>query len=220
MEQQREQLLPISDETFELTIYDISFEDYVNLAIGNFHLVPIFEGISAEVVKTTRNSIMAEFAEAVGDDNYIDSIKQDFKFMRLNLKRMELELSHRVLQMEYNLGVFDTLKEHGIVPKKSKYPQNKKEYDDVLQKIQNKLELMNIDVQEIVAEKERKKKGAQDVTKQKLSKKPFIQLLASISQFVEFNVTMETNCAIVAEYARRMKDYKDATENKKLIKGK
>lgn len=205
-----ETLSPTYAKRIKDSIEEITFEDYVNVVLGDFSSIAIAEDITLEECESTRTVLMAEFAEATGDYDYLTSTASQYKLMRLSLKQMGMILAHSILSASYDADIFDFLKKQRVIPADIPYPSTQDELDNVLKQIHVEVEFLNIEIAENTPKIPEKEK-----TDEKVTRRPFIRLLASVSQYVKFNVTFDTNCAVVAEYVSRLRQYQQEQENKK-----
>lgn len=203
METQKEQLSYTLDDRIKAAIEDITFGDYVKVVFNDFSTVCIANDVTEEEKQSARSIILAEFADAVGDIDYIASVQAQYKQMRLSLKQLMLIMTKNILQITFDNDSFEYLKTLRLIPRNSKYPSTLSELNKLLDIIQSEISLISIDIADTQVSD---KKTSENTDKPyKPSKRNFIKLLASVSQFVKFNVTFETNCAVVAEYVARMK---------------
>lgn len=207
-----EQLLPTSDKPkFKSSITQITFGEYVELAVGNFSLLALSENVNEEELRNARQLILAEFAEATGDLSFIASMQSSAKRMRLGLKLMGLNLSERILEIAYNEDTLKYLKEINVVDSRTKYPETPAELNDIVQKIRAEINLTKLDLSELNALEDKREDDKPELTENSI-RKSFVKLLASVSQYVKFNVTYDVNCAQVAEYVNRLRQYQDEQE--------
>lgn len=212
---QQEQSKCTSCERIKDRIEDISFGNYVDVVMFKYDGICIADDVTEEEKLNARSMLMAEFADMVGDIDYIASVQEQFKTMRLSLKQLMLELGQKVLQLTYNEEVFDFLKRERLIPRNAQYPNTPEELAEVINLMRNEVEFINVELAENTV---KSKNSGSTETADKPSKRTFIKLLASVSQFVKFNVTFETNCAVVAEYVARLQEYQREMERNKTKK--
>lgn len=206
-----EQLSPTYDKRIKDSIDEITFEDYVKVVLGDFSSITISKDVTEEEKQTARSVIMAEFADATGDLDYMAYAASQVKLMRLTLKQTGLILAHKILGAAFDPDIFDFLKEQRIVQKNTEYPETLEQLQNVLSLINNEIEFLNIEISESQKKEDKQENGKAELP----SKRVFIRLLASVSQFVKFNVTFDTNCAVVAEYISRLREHNQNVEDQK-----
>ena len=189
------------DRRLRDSVYELTFQEYVNVVLGDISILDIAKDVTDEERNAVRSIIMAEFAEITGNYDYISTVQTQYKRMKLGLKHMGLVLSSKILTVMYDKSTFDYLKEIRIISKNTEYPATLDELNEIINKIEIAINGLNVDIAEEEALLEKSK---QENPAEKPSRKSFIKLLASVSQFVKFNVTFDTNAAIVAEYVNRM----------------
>jgi len=210
-----EKSLPTLDKTvIKGSIYDITFGEYVELALGNFRILTSDETIPDEELTTIRQIILAQFAEATGDYNFIATMQASAKSMKLGLKLLGLTLSEKLLTVMYSPETWGFLQEHGIISKSARYPSSIKEVEDAVSRIKSEISITKIDLAELEAIETKSRENEPERTENDI-RSGFTKLLASVSQYVKFSVTHETNCAVVAEYVNRLRKYQESQENNK-----
>lgn len=211
-----EKLSPTSAKRLIDSIYDLTYGQYVEVVVGDFTFLALANDVTTEELDNARKTIMAEFAEATGNYDFISSMQLSTKQMKQHLKLMGLLLSSSILSTVYSMETFDYLKDIRIIHKNTPYPSTVSELEGITRKIHAELERTKIDVAETDAQA---KKLQQPTTDKPLNRRrEFIKLLASVSQFVKYSVTLDTNCAIVAEYVNQMRSYQEHQENRRLLK--
>lgn len=184
----------------KITIYDLSFGQYVNLVLGDYSVLGIQEA-TPDVLETERSVIMSEFASLTGDITYISDMTAKYKQMKLNLKLLGLSLGQKVLQVNYHPDTLEYLKEIKVIPKNTQYPTTQSELQRILDRIDVEIGRTRIDIDEIEALNPLEN-GQQNTA---TDKGAFTKLLAAVSMFVKFSVTWETNAAVVAHYVNSMR---------------
>jgi hypothetical protein len=193
-------------------VYEFTFGEYVDIVLGDYRPLTISEEATDTEKVNARTLIMAEFADMTGDYTHIANMSSQYKLMRLNLKLLSLNLSERILSVMYDSNTFDYLIQIRVIPKNTSYPSTSKELEVIIDQIKSAISLTQFDINE---EEAITKSNVDTKAQEPLTKKPFIKLLASISQFLKFGITFETNCAVVAEYVNRMRTYQETLDSKK-----
>lgn len=218
-----EKSLPTLDKTvIKESIFDITFGEYVELAIGNFRILTSDPNVPDEKLQTVRQMIIAEFAETAGDYAYVATMQTSAKIMRLNLKLLGLTLSEQLLGIMYSPDTWSFLQEQGIISRTSPYPSKVADVEKAVAAIRSEISVTRMDIAELEALQEKTETDDDTLDgehhkkyTEKRIRAGFTRLLASISQYVKFGVTYETNCAVVAEYVNRLRKYQESLETNK-----
>lgn len=206
------QSLPTSDKRVKSTIYEISFGEYVEAVVGNVSVLGVSPNVTDEELTEARKKVMCEFADLTGDLNYINQMQVNTRIMKLGIKIMELTIAYNLLSLNCTHENFKMLKDLGIIPSNAKFPTTIDELTAVLKRVKSKSDILNIDIQELQQQVEQKEDSGKE---KKHERKDFIGLLASVSQFIKFGVGFDTNCALIAEYTKRLKEYSEREQAKK-----
>ena len=207
-----EKSLPISDRRVIDDICDITFGQYADVVLGNTKVLAIADDVTDKELENARQLIMVEFADASGDYSYIAASQTQLRYAKLNLKYLGLVLSMGMLDLNYEESTFEYLKEVGIIKRKEDYPTTVEELRKITNRINSELTRLKVNVDDLEARIKNNNKGADN---KKATRKDFVKLLASVSQYLKFNVDFDTNCAVVAEYVNRLKQYQASMEARK-----
>lgn len=212
-----EKLSPMSDKRIKDSIYDITYLEYVEAVTGDISVLKLSDDVTQEELESARKILMCEFAEISGNYEYIYTMESEAKKMKLGYRIMELSIASAMLQLSCDHVIFESLKNSRIIPKSVQFPKSTEERNKILKRINTKIEVLHVDVAEIQQQINSTHEEASNRPKGKASKRDFIKLLASVSQFLKFNVGFETNCAVVAEYLNslRLQNEKYELENLK-----
>lgn len=205
---------PTLDKHIKSSIHDITFDEYVKLALGD---ISVISGKDADIeqVYLSRQLILAEFAENTGNYAYNIALTSNIQEAQLKLKLTGLILASSILRMTYDTGTFDYLKNVKIIGKNVGYPKTNSELERILHKIDVQAEFLKVDILDIEAQKS---KDTDVKNTKEITRKDFVRLLASVSGYLKFNVPFDTNCAIVAEFINNMRQHSEYLESQKVKK--
>lgn len=212
VKKKEEKSLPMSDKRVIDDICDITFGQYADVVLGNTKVLAIADDVTDKELENARQLIMVEFADASGDYSYMAASQTQLRYAKLNLKYLGLLLSMTMLDLNYEESTFEYLKDVGIIKRKEDYPTTVEELRKITNRINSELTRLKVNIDELDARMKNVNKG---VDNKKATRKDFVKLLASVSQYLKFNVDFDTNCAVVAEYVNRLKQYQASMEARK-----